>query len=157
MIDLMVRQGTLIKVNDHKRPNCYVARSDVGDVARVEENTFICSEKESDCGPTNNWADPKKMEEKMMGLYKDCMKGRTMYVIPYSMGPVGSKLAAYGVEITDSPYVVQSMNIMTRMGDRAAEKIHNGAYFVPGVHTIGKLLIADCTFLFTLENLSVQL
>ena len=137
MIDLMVRTGTLITVNDKKRPNCYVARSSTGDVARVEENTFICSEKESDCGPTNNWKDPKEMETKMMSLYKDCMKGRTMYVIPYSMGPVGSKLAAYGIEITDSPYVVQSMNIMTRIGDKAAAKIHAGTPFVPGVHSLG--------------------
>lgn len=145
MMDLMVRQGTLIKLNPEKRPNCYLARSDVGDVARVEENTYICSQRESDCGPTNNWMDPEVMEEKMMGFYKDCMKGRTMYVIPYSMGPIGSKLSAYGIEITDSPYVVQSMNIMTRIGNKAAEKIHAGEPFVPGVHSLGQPLKDDKT------------
>ncbi len=141
MIECMVRAGTLIPLNQEKRPGCYLARSDVGDVARVEKQTIICSKKEEDAGPTNNWADAKKTEEKLMNLYKGCMKGRTMFVVPYSMGPVGSPLAENGVELTDSPYVALSMKVMTRMGENVIKSIGSNGPFVEGVHSVGKPLV----------------
>jgi len=137
MIQGMVDRGTLIKLDEEKRPNSYLARSDVGDVARVEETTFICSQHKHDAGPTNNWHEPEAMREKMHNLYDGCMAGRTMYVIPFSMGPLGSDLSSYGVQLTDSPYVTQSMRIMTRIGDRAKECIGSDGDFVPALHTIG--------------------
>jgi len=137
LIDQMVRAGTLIPLNPKKRPNSYLARSDVADVARVEKQTYICAPNKDDVGPTNNWADPEVMRAEMTKLYTGAMAGRTMFVVPYSMGPYGSKLSYNGIELTDSPYVVESMKIMARVGPRAIEAIKKDKKFVPGTHTVG--------------------
>ena len=139
MIDLLLRAGDTFQLNERTYPNCHLHRSSVNDVARTEHLTFICSPDKDDAGPTNNWMDPEAAKHKVGALFDGAMRGRTMYVVPYIMGPVGSPISKVGVEVTDSPYVVASMRIMSRMGQVALDRLGPSNEFVPGLHSLGDL------------------
>ena len=137
LTSLLVESGTFTRLNPELRPNSFWCASDPSDVARVEDRTFICSEREQDAGPTNNWIAPGQMRKTFAEIFDGCMRGRVMYVVPFCMGPLGGEISQVGVEITDSPYVVTSMRIMTRMGTAALREIEERGSFVRAVHSVG--------------------
>ncbi len=137
LTDELVAAGTLVRLSPERKPNSFLARTNPGDVARVENRTFICSVRREDAGPTNNWVDPAEMKARLTELYRGCMRGRTMYVIPFCMGPIDAEHPMFGVEISDSPYVACSMRIMTRMGSAALAAMGDDAPFVPCLHSVG--------------------
>ena len=139
LVEDMIKDGSLLKLNEESFPECYLHRSDPEDVARVEHLTYVCSKNEADAGQNNNWMEPDIAKKKMLNFFSGCMKSRTLYVIPYCMGPLNSNLSRHGVEITDSPYVVINMYLMTRMGKEALSEIEKKGTFVKGIHSTGEL------------------
>ena len=156
LIELMLARGELITLNQETHPHCYLHRSDPSDVARVEHLTYVCTRNREDAGPNNNWMDPAEAHRKVDALFDGCMHGRTMYVVPYCMGPIGSPYARCGVEITDSPYVVLNMRIMTRMGVPALQRIERDGTFVRGLHSIGDLDPERRLIMHFPEDLSIK-